>query len=166
MILLLIPSAAPCAVPREPQHRHRTLDGLCHLEEVDGKTLEKHCESAIGRCPGNHDRLDTVGWAFDARDSRGEDGLELTGIEMPPLAFLTVVVTGELLLAIRATKLRSSKMFHPDTDLLRFDVKFHLRNAPRRMEAENMLVEFFVLLLRGPFPFDSTITHTKPRRTS
>ena len=108
--------------------------------------------AAIGRCPGNHDRLDTVGWAFDARDSCCEDGLELTGIEMPPLAFLTVVVTGELLLAIRATKLRSSRMFHPDPDLLRFHVKFHLRHAPRRLEAKNMLVEFFVLHLRGSFP--------------
>ena len=40
----------------------------------------------------------------------------------------------------------------PDPDLLRFHVKFHLRHAPRRLEAKNMLVEFFVLHLRGSFP--------------
>jgi hypothetical protein len=41
------------------------------------------------------------------------------------------------------------------------ELVFHVTYSPRGRQAKNVLVEFFVLHLGGPFPSNSTISHSK-----
>lgn len=45
---------------------------------------------------------------------------------MSPLAFFTMIVAGQLLLALRATKLGTMRVLNAYVDLLRFHVEFDL----------------------------------------
>jgi hypothetical protein len=44
---------------------------------------------------------------------------------MPPMTFLSMVVTGKFLTAIRATELGSTRVFYPNADLLRLHIELH-----------------------------------------
>jgi hypothetical protein len=42
------------------------------------------------------------------------------------MTFLSMIVTGKLFTAIRATELGSTRVFYPDEDLLRLHIELHL----------------------------------------
>jgi hypothetical protein len=44
---------------------------------------------------------------------------------MPPMTFLSMVVTGKFLTAIRATELGSTRVVYPNADLLRLHIELH-----------------------------------------
>jgi hypothetical protein len=67
----------------------------------------------------------------DVVDPFLEDRLELAGVEMSPLTLFTVIVAGQLLLAVRTTKLRPTRVLLLHVDPLRLHVEFDLGNGPR-----------------------------------
>jgi len=78
------------------------------------------------------------------------------------MAFLTMIVTGQFLLAFRAAELRPAGMIDLNSDLLILCVELHVTYRPRGSQAKDVLVQFFVLHLGVPFPENSTITHSNP----
>jgi hypothetical protein len=63
--------------------------------------------------------------ALHSRYAGHENRFELTPIQMPPMTFLSVVVTRKFLTTIRTTELGFTRVFYPNADLLRLQIEFH-----------------------------------------
>ena len=103
--------------------------------------------------------VDAVVWAADAGDAGMEIGQELATIQMPPNARLSVIVKGELAPAVGAGKAHPLGMAEPHIDSLLGQGKFHPCHQPRRLQTEQVPVEFDVA--HGPEPPSEPIV-TRP----
>jgi len=77
-------------------------------------------------------------------------GQELATIEMPPHAFLGVVIEPQRGPALRARPADVLGVARPHIDPLPRDVQFHRPDGPRRFEAQQMAVEFHIALGTSP----------------
>jgi hypothetical protein len=68
----------------------------------------------------------------------------------------------QFLRAFRATASRPAVMIDLDADLLIFRFEHDFTHSPRRSQAKNLLVWFFVLYLGTRLPEDSVFTHSGP----
>jgi hypothetical protein len=121
----------PGCIPLKSQDRHSSFDRLSHLKDLNSEPFEKHRESAMWLCPRHGSRLDAVLRAIHSRHSSLEYRLELAGVQMPPLTLFTVIVAGQLFLAVRTSKFSASRVLHLHVDLLRLHVEFDLGDGPR-----------------------------------
>src|SRR5262249_51943359 len=116
---------------------------LCREQDVEGETFKEQRESSVGRGPRDLHRLNSTSRAIDPRHARGEQSLELTGVQMPPGTRREVVVNWSHLLTHRTTeqtRLSRMRQHHGNfrlrvVDLNRFD-------KPRSGNAKNLLVKF------------------------
>ncbi len=67
----------------------------------------------------------------DIIDPFPEDRLKLAEIQIPPLTLFTVIVAGQLFLAVRTSKFGATRVLHLHVDLLRLHVEFDLGDGPR-----------------------------------
>jgi hypothetical protein len=98
-------------------------------------------------------------------DSSVEYRLELAGVQVPPLTLFTVIVAGQLFLAVRTSKFRASRVLHLHVDLLRLLDEFDRRSKELLCQADAVRVPGLTLL-RVHVRRNCTITHTKPGWTS
>ena len=151
----------PPSIPFEPQDGHGIFDCLGHLRNCDCKPLKEHREATVRIGPRYRDRRDSMCWTFDPGYSCNRDGLELAGIHVSPLALFSKVVPWELMATVWAAELGCSWMIDLNSELLSGCVELHVGDLPWSAQAEDVLVELFVLHCVVPFPEDSTITHRK-----
>jgi hypothetical protein len=59
----------PSGIPLESQDSHGSLDCPGHLQDFDGEPPKEHGESTVGFGPRYCNRLDSMHWALDPRDS-------------------------------------------------------------------------------------------------
>jgi hypothetical protein len=93
-----------------------------------------------------------------------DQGVELAGVKMLPLAFRGMVVAGQLTVTLRTVPTAAFGVIDVDMDLGRLDVEPRIRDLPRSGQAENLLVELCVeqaLCLRGKGAFSPTELPTK-----
>lgn len=82
--------------------------------------------------------------ALDTRDAGVDNGLELTGVQVPPAAFRGVVVAGQFLLALRTRSEAAIDVLNLNVDLRRLDVDLHVNNPPGGCEPRDVLVKLGV----------------------
>jgi hypothetical protein len=99
----------------------------------------------MGFRPRNADGPNAALGTVHSRNAGNQNGLELAGIQMSPLAFLPMIVTREILLAFRAAESCPTRMIDLDLDLLILHVEFDVTDRPWRGQAKDVLVEIFVL---------------------
>ena len=139
----------PGLVPADPQDPDGAADvGL--LEHVDREPLKEGGEPGAHRRPRQADLPDAAGRALDPRRLRMQVGQELATIEMPPHAFLGVVIEPQRGPALRARPADVLGVARPHIDPLPRDVQFHRPDGPRRFEAQQMAVEFHIALGTSP----------------
>ena len=85
-------------------------------------------------------------------------GLELTTVQVTPGPLFGMVVKRQCLRAVRARPRRVLRMLGPHVHLLPFDIQVHAAHRPRRLQAQQVLIECGVLhgdlLVRPPcYPF-------------
>ena len=131
--------------PTRPLDGHGTFHCLGHLQDFDGEAFEEQRESAVGFRPRNAYGPNAVLGTVHLRNTGNQNGLELAGIQMSPLALFPMIVTREILLAFRAAESRPTRMINLDSDRLILCVQFDVTDRPWRGQAKNVLVEFFVL---------------------
>jgi len=85
----------PRLVPAEPQQPGGTFD-IALSQHVDSEPLEQHGEAAHRLGPRQRHLAHPVGGALDARWPCVQVGEERAAVEVPPGAFLAMVVDGEL----------------------------------------------------------------------
>ena len=148
---------APRLVPADPQDPR----GAAHValtQHVDGEALEQQREPRPRLRPRHLDLDHAVVTACHPRDARVQVGLELATVQMPPGPFLGVIVQRQRLGAVRARPRRVLRMFGPDIHALPLNVQVHAAHGPRRLQAQQVLIQRSVLhgrsLLGRPYyPF-------------
>ena len=85
----------------------------------------------------------------NAGDPGVQERLVLTGVEVPPHALVGVIVTRELLLALR-TRPAHVRVLRPQIDALARRVQHHAADVPRRRDPQNRFEELRVLHQRPP----------------
>jgi hypothetical protein len=76
-------------------HVHGHFHHLCHLQVFKGVTFKEQRESTMRFCSGNAHGAKAMLGTVHSCDGGNGDLLELAGIQMSPLAFLPMIVTGE-----------------------------------------------------------------------
>jgi hypothetical protein len=71
---------------------------------------------------------------------------------MSPLTLVTIIVVGQLLLVVRTTKLRPTRVLHLHVDLLRLHVAVNIEYCPRCSCAKHLPVGAFLLHFWMFFP--------------
>lgn len=129
----------PSLVPVGLQNLH------CFGQRLRCQPLEENCETAALFGPRHVFLLDAMLRSIHPRHGSMQNGLKLATVQMPPTPLRSVIVTGQLGIALRATKLGAGRVFDMHVNLLPIHVKRHLRRKPRRLQAQKMLVKFFIL---------------------
>ncbi len=135
----------PGLIPFDAKNVHRSADGLRGPQDVDGKAFEKEREPTVLGRPRDLCVDDPMFGALHSRAPSQQKSLELTGVQMPPTSLSGMVVTGQILLTLRAAETSATRMVNENQNLFAVHVKFDLRYRPRRIESKNVLIEFFVL---------------------
>ena len=85
---------------------------------------------------------DPVGRALNPGRLRVQVGPELATVEMAPYAFLGVIIEPQWGPALGTRPANVLSVLRPHVDPLPRDVQFHRADGPRRLEAQQMAVEF------------------------
>jgi hypothetical protein len=100
---------APSRIPLETEVLHRPLDILSLLQQIDCKSFEEDGESTASFLLGERHCFHTMLWTIYSWNLRRKNGLELTGIQMSPAAFLSMVITWKELIAFGPTELGTTR---------------------------------------------------------
>lgn len=92
--------------------------------------------------PGQRCLSDAVLGSIHPRRFGVQDGVELHGVQVPPLTRLGVIVDGAGFATFGTAKWCSLKMFDIHANLLGRGIKFYIGHEPGSLESENLLVEF------------------------
>jgi hypothetical protein len=84
-------------IPLESQDGHRTFHRLSHLQDFHGEAFEEQRQEAMGFRPWNAHGPNAARGTVHTRNAGNQNGLELAGIQLSPLAFLPMIVAGEML---------------------------------------------------------------------
>lgn len=84
----------PRPIPVDADQGTCPLPGLAGLEDAEFEPSQQQCEGAVGLRPRHLHLNGTMLRALDARNTGVDDGLELTGVQVPPNALRGVVVAG------------------------------------------------------------------------
>jgi len=120
----------PGRIPFESEDSHGSFHRLSHLQNFNGETFEEQSEAAVGFRPRNAHGPNAVLGTFHSRNAGNQNGLELAGIQMSPLALLPMIVTREILLAFRAAESCPPRMIDLDSDLLILHVECDVTDRP------------------------------------
>ena len=108
--------------------------------------------------PGQSCLPDAVLGSIHPRRVGVQDGVELHGVQVPPLTRLGVIGDGTGFAAFGTVKWCSLRMFDVHVNLLGIGFKFDISHEPGSLESENLLVEFGFLdrcsfaRLGSPYP--------------
>jgi hypothetical protein len=131
---------SPDCVPAEAQlARHRGHRRL--LQPVDHEPFEQHRELRATRRPRHGHLQDPVRRAVDPRHPRMEPRLELTSVEVPPLA-RAVIVDGPRCPTLRTLGRRALRPTQPHVDGRALEINLDPLDRPRRLQPQNRRVEF------------------------
>lgn len=147
----------PALVPADPQDLRGPRD-VALTQHVDGQAFEEQRESRPQHRPRHRDLDPPVFAARHPWDARVQVGLELAAVQMPPRPLLGVIVQRQRLGAVRARPRRVLRVLGPEVYALPMDVQVHAAHGPRRLQAQQVLIERGVvhgrpLLGRPSYPF-------------
>src|SRR5262249_38416211 len=131
----------PGLVPADPQDPGGPPDvGL--LEDIDREPLKEGGEPGPHLGPGQADLPDPVARALHPRRLPVQVRDELATVQMPAHAFLGMVVEPQRGSALGTRPADVLSVARPHVDPLPGDVQFYRPDGPRRLEAQQMAVEF------------------------
>jgi hypothetical protein len=131
----------PGFVPADAQDPGGALD-VSLLEDVDRQAFKEGGEPGPNLSPRQTDLPDPVGRALHPWRLRVQVGHELAAVKMPPHACLGVVIEPQQGPALGTRPADVLGMARPHVDPLPRNVQLHRPNGPRRLEAQQMAVEF------------------------
>ena len=135
---------APGLIPADPQD----LRGSRHVAlppHIDGEALEEQRKSRPPLRPWHRDLDHSVFPAGHPWDPRMQVGLELAAVEMAPGPLLGVIVQRQRLGAVRARPHRVLRVLGPHIHSLPGDVQLDAAHGPRRLQAQQVLIQRGVL---------------------
>lgn len=135
----------PRLVPFRPQNANRFFDCLSRQQDLNCKSLKENCEPTTFLGPRHSHLLHSMVRTVDSPNARVQEGLELTIVKVSPLAFRSMIVTGQRCRTFRTTKLRARGMPDKHIHLALFQIQRHLQRRPRTLQTKDLLAKLSVL---------------------
>ena len=117
------------------------------LEPIDGQSFKQRCEPTGGLGPRKLYDTNAMLRAVAARRFGMQDRLALTRVQMPPTAFLLMIIERAGLAALRTRPLYSRPMDQMNVNFSIRQFQLDAINAPRGSNPQDLGIQFLVLHL-------------------
>ena len=127
--------------PGQPRELAHGLGGGTGLEQFDDKAGHQCSDPAVALCPGHGQLLDRAVAVFELGNAGFDEGLELAGIKVTPLAFAPAVDVSPLGRIGRICPDLPALKNYLNDHLLVNKRQINLVNRPRRLQSKKLFVQ-------------------------